>query len=120
MIPEKITEQIDGLLAKSAWEWAPPWRYCSSPVATPSIMVLKTILPFYGLRPWRLDLPRLGTISQPSTGTDYAGIDMCFHLLSPFLSFSAVIAQVIGVLIGVQIDLRIFSPASGSSRPASD
>lgn len=34
---KKITEQSDGLLAKSVWEWAPPWRYCSSPVATPLI-----------------------------------------------------------------------------------
>ncbi|SUG23292.1 PTS system glucitol/sorbitol-specific transporter subunit IIBC [Salmonella enterica subsp. arizonae] len=34
---KKSPSRATGCWQKSAWEWAPPWRYCSSPVATPLI-----------------------------------------------------------------------------------
>ncbi len=34
---KKSPSRATGCWQKSAWEWAPPWRYCSSQVATPLI-----------------------------------------------------------------------------------
>lgn len=34
---KKSPSRATGCWQKSVWEWAPPWRYCSSPVATPLI-----------------------------------------------------------------------------------